>query len=97
MAGTEPDPPPDYVGDYLASAAAHLASGTLDDGRLRELLDAISARHVRAEGLDRRLTPEQHCRAKELACLALLARGGAYEVGAVRWRSDGITLQAVMR
>jgi hypothetical protein len=101
MLGTKPIPPPgpphEYVADYLASVAAHLAGGTLDDGRLRELLDAISSRHVRAEGLDRRLTPEQHDVAKGLACVALLARGGAYEVGAVRWRSDGCTLQATLR
>jgi hypothetical protein len=92
-----PEPPPDYVGDYIAQVAAHLAGGTLDDGRLLELLDAISSRHVRAEGLDRRLTPEQHARAKGLACLAVLARGGAYTVDAVCWRSDGVTLQATLR
>jgi hypothetical protein len=92
-----PEPPPDYVGDYIGSTAAHLAGGTLDDGRLLELLDAISSRHVRAEGLDRRLTPGQHARAKEVACLAVLARGGAYSVDAVCWRSDGVTLQATLR
>jgi hypothetical protein len=96
MPGTEPDPP-DYVADYLASAAAHLAGGTLDDRRLGELLAAISTWHLRAEGLDRRLTPEQHRTAKELACVAVLARGGAYTVEAVCWRSDGVTLQATLR
>jgi hypothetical protein len=96
MPRTEPEPP-DHVGDYLASVAAHLAGGTLDDGRLRELLDAISSRHVRCDGLDRRLTPWQHARAKELACVALLARGGYYMVDAVRWHSDGVTLQAYLR
>jgi hypothetical protein len=92
-----PEPPPDHVGDYLASTAAHLAGGTMTDGRLEELLGVISSRHVRAEGLDRRLTPGQHAKAKELACLAVLARGGAYTVDAVCWRSDGVTLQATLR
>jgi hypothetical protein len=95
--GPPPEPPPDYIGDYIAQVAAHLAGGTLDDRRLLELLGAISSRHVRAGGLDRRLTPEQHSRAKELACLAVLARGGAYTVDAVCWRSDGVTLQATLR
>jgi hypothetical protein len=96
MPGTNPEPP-DHVGDYLDSVAAHLAGGTLDDRRLGELLDAISSRHVRADGLDRRLSPEQHAAAKELACVAVLARGGAYTVDAVCWRSDGCTLQATLR
>jgi hypothetical protein len=96
MPRTEPEPP-DHVGDYIAQVAAHLVGRTLDDRRLVELLDVISSRHVRAEGRDRRLTPEQHARAKELACLAVLARGGAYTVDAVCWRSDGVTLQATLR
>jgi hypothetical protein len=97
MPGTNPEPPVDHVGDYLDSVAAHLASGTLDDRRLAELLGVISSRHVRAEGLDRRLSPGQHAAAKQMACVAVLARGGAYTVDAVCWRSDGCTLQASLR
>jgi hypothetical protein len=97
MAETDPGPPPDYVADYLASAAAHLAGGTMTAERLDELLSVISSRHVRADGLDRRLSPTEHAAAKELACLAVLARGGAYTVDAVCWRSDGCTLQATLK
>jgi hypothetical protein len=80
-----PEQEPDFIADYLASMRAHLDDGTLDDGRLAELLGAIGSRHLRVMGKDRRLTARQHAAAKQIATVAIRQRGGFFPMGRTSW------------
>lgn len=87
---------PEYIRDYLASLRAHQDDGTLDDGRLAELLEVIGSRFLRVGGEDVPLSARQHAAAKQIAAEAIRQRGGFFPMGRTSWLVEEGRLRAVM-